>query len=546
MAGQASANKLALVIGNSAYMSARPLPNAKKDAAAIAAKATALGYCVFGGANNTAGIDLDHVATMAAFEAFVAAITPGSSVAIFYAGHGLQVIDENYLVPIDADIGSSDPLAQFVPVRRLVEWAAAKAGPKGRVVVLLDACRENPFTAAELRKLAEAAQKHDNGFTGMTGGFGTMKMQSRPEAAKAFICYATAPGEFAFDGNSNEPNSPFTTAILRHMGTRGLSVEAFALRVANDVQAWSAANKQAQDPWWETNLKNEFAFNPARSSPVLALALMGFAAGIIFALGLFDGNRIRVPFENGKILTHNLWVLGLGLPFAAAVAYGSKKWGSGRMGHVVMAFIGTAVSYALAIVIICSQFGRLPANIQLEQRPADMALGDPSFLTYAGLAVIAAALCGIGPFLMGSRPSDPDTFIARMAKVTEWLVPLFVLIGLVSLDLFLSIGTVQVVASALIWLFAGIVVAGGSAISLKPQGGVFLGFGAATGAIAVGLLAALFFAVSTVLAKNEVREAVVIVVLGGLWFAALGAQLGYCFSFYVPEYEPRRVKPRAA
>lgn len=534
---QARARRLALVIGNSAYRKARPLPNAIRDATAVAVKAATLGFEIFGGeASNQPGLDLDHITTMSRFDQFAKAITEGSTVLFFYAGHGMQVADENYVVPVDADLSEKEPLAELVPIRRLIEWASGKAGPKGKVIVLLDACRENPFTPAEMRRLTEAAQSTEKGFVAMTGGFATMKMQSRPGAAPAFVSYATAPGEFAFDGNPGEANSPFTTAVLAHMGTRGLTLGGFVDRVGLDVQRWAEANKQVQDPWWETNLKREFSFHPAKSSPVFELAAFGFVAGIFTTLGLFNGNLVRVPFVKGVAQLENLWVLALGLLFGGVVAFGVKRWGSHRTDHAIMALIGTWVSYALALIIISSQFGRLPQEIKLEQRTIAEAMQDGAFVSYAVLATLAAALCWIGARLLAPKPADDDTFVAKVAQVTERLIPVFVLVGLLALDLFISIGTAQVVASAMIWLFAGIVVAAGSALSLKPQGSVFLGFGAATGAIVVGLMAALFFAIATVAATSPAREAVVIVFLGGLWHAALGAQLGYCFSFYVPEY----------
>lgn len=540
MAGKASARRLALVIGNSAYHKARPLPNATKDARAVAVKAASLGFRIFGGeAPDQPGLDLDHLTTMARFEAFAREITPGSTVCFFYAGHGLQVADENYVVPVDADIGQKEPLAELVPIRRLIEWSAGKAGPTGKVIVLLDACRENPFSPAEMRALTAAAQSADKGFVAMTGGFATMKMQSRPDSAPAFVTYATAPGEFAYDGKGHEANSPFTTAVLAHMDTRGLTLDEFATRVGRDVERWASANKLVQDPWWETNLRRSFSFHPARSSPVFELGALGFIAGVFTAFGLFNGDKVRVPFENGIVQPGNIWVMFLGLLFGGVVMFGVRRWGSGNWTHAVMALIGTAVSFALALVIISSPSGRLPADLELQRRAMEGIPHDAAFLTYTVLAVIAAGLCLVGARLMAPAPADADTFVARMARVTEWLIPLFVLIGLLGLDLFVSLRSPQVVATAMIWLFAGIVVAAGSALSLKPQGSVFLGFGAATGAIAIGLLAALFFALATVMPKTPALEAFLNVLLGGSWFMALGAQLGYCFSFYVPEYVAR-------
>lgn len=542
MAGQASARKLALVIGNSQYVTARPLPNAVKDATAVAVRAAGLGFRIFGGeAADQPGLDLNHQETMARFEAFAREITAGSTVLFFYAGHGLQVADENYVVPVDANLGEKEPLAEMVPIRRLIEWAASKAGPSGKVIVLLDACRENPFSPAEMRALTAAAQASDKGFVAMTGGFATMKMQAKPDCAPVFVSYATAPGEFAYDGKDKEANSPFTTAVLAHMGTRGLTLNDFADRVGLDVQTWAAAHGLMQDPWSETNLKREFSFSPARSSPVYELGILGFVAGVFTTLGLFDVNKIRVPFDGGKLVAGNLWVLALGLLFGAVVAFGVMRWGSRRTDHAIMACLGTWVSYALALIIISSsQFGRLPEKLDFERRSIMMAVQDPSFIAYAVLAVVAALLCWIGARLMSQPPADADTFVAQVARVTERLIPVFVLIGLIALDLFISIGSAQIVATAMIWLFAGIVIAAGSALSLKPQGSVFLGFGAATGAIVVGLMAALFFAIITVVAKTPGQEAFLIVLLGGLWYAVLGAQLGYCFSFYVPEYGMHR------
>jgi hypothetical protein len=544
MAQQASARRVALVIGNSAYRKARPLPNAVRDAAAVAQSAAARGFKVFGGeASGSAGLDLDHTQIMSRFEAFSREIAPGAIVLLFYAGHGLQVADENYIVPVDADMAAREPLAELVPIRRLIEWAASRAGPTGKVIVLLDACRENPFSPAEMSRLIHAAQTAELGFVALTGGFATMKLQTRADAAPVFVGYATAPGDYAYDGKGDEPHSPFTAAVLSHMETRGLTLEEFAKRVGLDVQKWAAENGLVQDPWKETNLRREFAFNPARSSPVLGLGVLGFLAGVVIALGLFDGTRVRAPFRDGQVQFGDLWVILLGALFGGVVAFGTIKWGSRKPTHAVMAFLGTWVSYALALVIISSRFGRLPSNLE-PGRTIDQALHDQVFVAYVGLALLAALLCWIGARLLATPVAETDTFVAGVTRVTEWLIPLFVLVGLVSLGLFLSIGTAQVIASALIWLFAGIVLAAGAALSLKPQGGVFLGFGAATGAIVIGLMVALFFAIATVLAQFSAVIAAAIVLLGGVWYGALGMQLGYCFSFYVPEYAIKSSRAR--
>jgi uncharacterized caspase-like protein len=236
-------NRMALVIGNASYASVSPLANPANDVKAMAEFLSTAGFQVLQGS------DLKHSAmlrTIGKFAHLLAASGPDTVALVFYAGHGLQVDGENYLVPVDAAIHQEADVP--VQAMRLADLMSALSSvPLKALVVMLDACRNNPF--AEIRK---------------SGGRG-LAMVDAPSGS--LISYSTAPGAEALDGD--DVNSPYTAAFLKVGREEGLPIEQALKRVRLEVN--EATGKQ-QMPWESSSLTGEFSFFPIERPSRAALA----------------------------------------------------------------------------------------------------------------------------------------------------------------------------------------------------------------------------------------------------------------------------------
>jgi hypothetical protein len=219
--------RVALVIGNSAYRDA-PLMNPVNDARDIAQALTRLGFEVIHRE------DLSQSEMKRAIRAFGEKIR-GSDVSLFYyAGHGIQVNGENYLVPVDATINHEVEVEYEAVDLGLVLAQMEQA--KNRVnIVILDACRNNPF--------ARSFRSASRGLASVTAPGGTL------------IAYATAPGSVAADGGAR--NGLYTQELLKNMLTPALSIEEVFKRVRAAVKDKTQGN---QIPWESSSLIGDFYF----------------------------------------------------------------------------------------------------------------------------------------------------------------------------------------------------------------------------------------------------------------------------------------------
>src|SRR5262245_11110862 len=191
----AQAKRVAPVIGNSAYRSAPALKNPRNDAADMAAALRRLGYRVI------EAVDLDKAAMDATLKDFTAALAGAEQGVFFYAGHGLQVGGENFLVPIDAGFASPSALetetVRLDAVQRGMEQAAKFS------VLFLDACRDNPLALALAAGMGMRPGDMARGLAPTTSGLGTL------------ISFSTQPGNVALDGQGR--NSPFAAALVKRI-----------------------------------------------------------------------------------------------------------------------------------------------------------------------------------------------------------------------------------------------------------------------------------------------------------------------------------------
>ncbi|MGD9803536.1 MAG: caspase family protein [Hyphomicrobiaceae bacterium] len=231
--------RIALVIGNGQYANVPVLGNPANDANDVAEALRALGFVVI------AGTDLGRNAFTERLKAFGDAISPKDDVLFFYAGHGLQAKGVNYLIPIDAKLNSERDLDFEAVSLDLVLRQMKSARTK---IVMLDACRNNPFARTLARSMGTRAVSDNLGLAvTVASDLGT------------FIAYATQPGNVASDGTGR--NSPFTEKLLPHIRTPGQSITDLMMTVRNEV---AQATAGAQIPWEHSALGNKFYFAPGQ------------------------------------------------------------------------------------------------------------------------------------------------------------------------------------------------------------------------------------------------------------------------------------------
>ena len=241
----AAEKRVALVIGNSAYQNVPRLDNPRNDAALMAETLSALGFTLIG---SRAQLDLDKPAMDIAVQTFGRQVQ-GADVALFYyAGHGVQVSGSNYLVPVTANpTREADVDFQMVDVN-LVLRQMQGSGTRLNMVIL-DACRNNPFGARGLRA-------SDGGLAQMRAPEGTL------------ISYATQPGNVALDGADG--HSPYTRALASTIKQTGLDIFQTFNQVGLAVKRQTGGSQQ---PWVSSSpIDGNFYFVPPAPSTQVAVA----------------------------------------------------------------------------------------------------------------------------------------------------------------------------------------------------------------------------------------------------------------------------------
>jgi uncharacterized caspase-like protein len=227
--------RVALVIGNGAYTNAEPLRNPVNDARAMAKVLRDAGFEVIAREN------LSRRAFVDALHEFSGKVPPGGVGLFYYAGHGIQVRGINHLVPVDAALANErDVKYETIDLNDVLgglDEARARLS-----LVILDACRDNPF--------ARRFRSSSRGLAQADAPRGTV------------IAYATAPGDTAADGDGE--NGLYTTELLKAIAVPGLKLEEVFKRTIDGV-ARSSANKQT--PWVSSSFRGDFVFNAAVAIP---------------------------------------------------------------------------------------------------------------------------------------------------------------------------------------------------------------------------------------------------------------------------------------
>jgi uncharacterized caspase-like protein len=235
--------RLALVIGNSDYRNVVTLPNPAKDADAMDEFLRKAGFDVTPANNLTQSGMRD---ALRAFADKVAGAGSDAVALVYYAGHGVQIDGDNFLIPVDARIKREGDVA-VAGVRLVDVMNILSAVPAKTRIVILDACRNNPFAAID-----------------KTIGRG-LAIVDAPRGS--IVSYSTAPGATALDGAGD--HSPFTAALLDVATAPGQPVEQTFKNVRLVV---NKATDGQQTPWESSSLVSDFAFFGAPAAPAVTTA----------------------------------------------------------------------------------------------------------------------------------------------------------------------------------------------------------------------------------------------------------------------------------
>ena len=217
----ADGKRVVLVIGNSAYKNVPALPNPANDAGDVAAALKRLGFAV------TLITDASFDQMRHGLIALGRDASDADLAVIFYAGHGMEINGENWLIPVDAELLKDTDAANEAISLGSVMMQLSNTRSLG--LVILDACRNNPFAAKMRRSLALRAMDRS--------GLGRIE-----PVGNVLVAYAARDGTTALDGDGR--NSPFTTALLHNIETPGVEVTFMFRNVRDDVMQATANEQQ--------------------------------------------------------------------------------------------------------------------------------------------------------------------------------------------------------------------------------------------------------------------------------------------------------------
>ncbi|MGQ0671416.1 MAG: caspase family protein [Hyphomicrobium sp.] len=259
----AAERRVALVIGNAAYKDVSELTNPVNDATDVAEKLKKLSFDVF------LGKDLNRSEMQEAFKKFASEVKPGDVGLFYYAGHGIQVAGENFLIPTDMpkeikvkseseSVGSEQLEGYLINLSDVLG-----AFDKARVgFVFLDACRNTPNKEElGLQIIADDNMTRKVRALSFERGLSTLNTKSANKASGLFRAYATDKNQVTDDGTGR--NSPFAKALLKHLDTPGLELHQMMRRVRADVKEETNGR---QTPWEESALTEDYYFVPQSSN----------------------------------------------------------------------------------------------------------------------------------------------------------------------------------------------------------------------------------------------------------------------------------------
>jgi hypothetical protein len=240
--------RVALVVGNAQYAHTPALPNPRNDAQDIADALRRVGFEVM------LGYDLDQTKFARIIDDFARALDGADIGLFFYAGHGLQINEKNYLVSTEAKLESTFLVpSETIELDAVIRLMESKASTN---LIFLDACRNNPLTDNLKRNLAAINRT-------VSVGRGLARIE--PTGRDTLIAFSSAPGQEAADGRGR--NSPFTASLLRHLPKPGLEVSVMLKEVTADVRK---ETNNSQRPQQLSDMSKAFYFVKAEPAVVTA------------------------------------------------------------------------------------------------------------------------------------------------------------------------------------------------------------------------------------------------------------------------------------
>jgi uncharacterized caspase-like protein len=242
---------VALVIGESKYEALTPLTNPNQDARDIDDLLGDLGFDV----DRVLNADAEELRE--AIDDFIENAADADVALVYYSGHGIEVSGQNYLVPVDTDFSSAETAGEAVVAVAPMLDALANVTPV--TIMLLDACRSDPFPEGTVIKLPGSAKGEavsEQGLAAVRGPTPVARKDVSPESLGAVIGFAAEPGRPALDGAPGE-NSPYAAALLKHLSAGGFSFGDIMTMVTEEVYL---KTKTQQLPWTNSSLRRVLSF----------------------------------------------------------------------------------------------------------------------------------------------------------------------------------------------------------------------------------------------------------------------------------------------
>lgn len=278
---EANANlRVALVIGNSEYRELPALKNPDKDAGDIASTFRMAGFDVF------VAKDLTRLQFEERFRTYLAAADGADLAVVYYSGHGFQIGGENFLIPVDATLKeAADVEVQAIKLDDMLQQLRSKSKIQ---VIILDACRNNPFPRKNYWLRDQLIVASGSGLAQVKG------------SENALIAYATEPGAVAYDGSGNL--SPFSSAFSRRALAPNQEIRAVMAAVRRDVVK---ATRGKQVPWENSSLLDDVILMPRPNRPALPPVLEKIVPSGIGPVALdlpapvdVDGGAVSVSIDS--------------------------------------------------------------------------------------------------------------------------------------------------------------------------------------------------------------------------------------------------------
>ena len=247
-----AAKRIGLVIGNDTYAHVPALEKARADARAIAGALSDVGFDV------TRVLDADRSAMNRAISTFIGKLQPGDTAFVFFAGHGVEIGGQNYLLPtnIEAAANASEDFIRSESIG-LKDVLARVQGTGARITLMfIDACRDNPFQSTAGRSI---------------GGSRGLARITAPEGT--FVVFSAGAGQQALDrleGDDADPNSVFTRTLLPKLSEQGLELREMVSKVRLEVRKIALTQNHRQFPAYYDELLGEFYFNPKGTEQAVA------------------------------------------------------------------------------------------------------------------------------------------------------------------------------------------------------------------------------------------------------------------------------------